>query len=360
MAVTLREVAARAGVSAITASRALNKTGYVSEATRARVIAAADALNYVPNAVASSLRSNKTQLFALLTDITNPFWAIVERSIEDVALEAGYSVILCNTNEDQAKEGRYIDLLLRMRIDGLIIAPTRDSTPDPAKPGPPGSAFRAHRPAGSGVVADSVRGDSRGGAYQMTEHLLSTGYRRIGMISGPLTVSTAEERAAGYQQAVTAAGLPLDETLILYGQYTENWGYQAAQQLMARRPRPDALFAANNFIALGALEALYTLGLRVPEDVAVVSFDDITQLTAARFLTTAIQPAQEMGRIAVRLLLDRLARPAKAAEDIVLPVEFIVRSSCGCTDTSRSTMQDGKVVRPEDVSAVVVATPKHT
>src|SRR4051794_10384678 len=124
MAVTLRDVAARAGVSAITASRALNKTGYVSQATRARVLAAADELSYVPNAVASSLRSNKTQLFALLTDIINPFWAIVERSIEDVALEAGYSVILCNTNEDQAKEGRYIDLLLRMRIDGLIIAPT--------------------------------------------------------------------------------------------------------------------------------------------------------------------------------------------------------------------------------------------
>ena len=126
MAVTLRDVAARAGVSAITVSRALNNSGYVSQETRARVLAVADELNYVPNAVASSLRSNKTQLFALLTEITNPFWAVVERSIEDAALEAGYGVILCNTAEDESREARYIDLLMRMRVDGIIIAPTRE------------------------------------------------------------------------------------------------------------------------------------------------------------------------------------------------------------------------------------------
>src|SRR3954454_11680310 len=129
MAVTLRDVAARAGVSAITVSRALNNTGYVSEQVRARVVAAAADLNYVPNAVARSLRSSKTQLIALLADITNPFWATVAHGIEDVAMEAGYGVLMCNTDDDPAREARYIDQLVRRRIDGIIIAPTNDSAP---------------------------------------------------------------------------------------------------------------------------------------------------------------------------------------------------------------------------------------
>ncbi|HET7080425.1 MAG TPA: LacI family DNA-binding transcriptional regulator [Chloroflexia bacterium] len=343
MAVTLRDVAALAGVSAITASRALNNSGYVSQQTRARVLAAADQLSYVPNAVASSLRSNKTQLFAFLTDITNPFWALVERSIEDAAQEGGYSVILCNTDEDRVKEARYIDLLLRMRVDGLIIAPTRGST------GILQTLARRQLPfvlidrLVQGVVADSVRGDSRGGAYTITQHLIATGYRRIGIISGPLTVSTAEERVAGYKQALEEAGRAPDPSLILYGQYSESWGYQATQKLMARRSCPDAIFAANNFIALGVLEALHTSGLQVPQDVAVVSFDDVTQITSTRFLTTIVQPAAEMGRIAVRLLLDRLAGPDKAPEDIVLPVELILGSSCGCDPRAIAPARGGDV-----------------
>ena len=335
MPVTLRDVAARAGVSAITVSRALNNSGYVSLETRARIRLIAAELNYVPNAVASSLRSSKTRLLAFLTDITNPFWALVERSIEDVATEAGYAVILCNTAEDPAKEARYIELLQRMRVDGLILAPTHESAAILQNLGRRELPFVLIDRLVAGVIADSVRGDSRGGAYQMTTHLLATGYRRIAMISGPPTVSTAAERVAGYKQALIEAGHPVDPDLILYGPYAESWGYQAGQLLMARRLPPDALFAANNFIALGLLEALHTCGLRVPEDVAVVAFDDVTQWTSVRFLTTAIQPAQEMGRIAVRLLLDRLAQPTKPVEEIVLPVEFLVRRSCGCHGDSR-------------------------
>ncbi len=330
MAVTLRDVAVLAGVSTITASRALNNSGYVSPPTRARVRAAADELHYVRNAVAGSLRSRKTQLFAFLTGITNPFWAAVDSAIEDAALDASYSVILCNTDENPAKEARYIELLLRMRVDGLIIAPTHDSLASLQDLGPQQLPFVLIDRQVSGVAADCVRGDSRGGAQQLTAHLLATGYREIGMITGAPTVSTAVERAAGYREALGAAGVPVDETLVRFGGYNASWGYRATQELMARRPRPDAIFAANNFLALGVLEALHTLGLRVPQDVAVVCFDDTTQPNAARFLTTVVQPAAEMGRIAVRLLLDRLAQPDKPAEDIVLPVDFIVRESCGC------------------------------
>ena len=186
MAVTLREVAARAGVSAITVSRALNNTGYVSADTRERISAAVAELNYVPNAVASSLRSNRTQLFALLlTDVTNPFWTTVARAVEDTAMDAGYAVILCNTDEDEAKEARYLDLLLRRRIDGLVIAPTEASTRILHSLEGRLVPFVLLDRLVDGVVADSVRGDSYGGAHQLTTHLLETGHRRIGMMQRP-------------------------------------------------------------------------------------------------------------------------------------------------------------------------------
>ena len=336
MGVTLRDVAARAGVSAITVSRALNNSGYVSHEVRARVFAAAAELNYVPNEVASSLRSSKTQLLALLAGITNPFWANVSRGIEEAAMQAGYGLLLCDTDDDPAKEARYIDLLVRRRIDGLIIAATKDSASILQNLG------RRHQPfvlidrVVDGVVADTVRGNNMDAAYQMTRHLLSTGYRRIAVISGSHNVSTAEERVAGYRAALAEAGVPVQEDMVLYGAYTERWGYQATQELMSRETPPDALFAANNFIALGVLEGLHTLGLNVPEDVAVVCFDDITNMGSARFLTAASQPAQEMGRIATRLILERLAQPDKAPEDIVLPIELEVRSSCGCGTLERA------------------------
>src|SRR5438270_1653615 len=192
MTVTLRDVAAKAGVSAITVSRALNNTGYVSPQTRLRITAAVHDLNYVPNALASSLRSKRTQLLALLvTDVTNPFWTTVARGVEDGAMDAGYGVILCNSDEDRDKEARYLDLLLRRRIDGLVVVPTTESTEILQNLQRRKVPFVLVDRLVSGVTADSVRGDSRGGACEVTTHLLRTGYRRIGLITGPHTVSTA-------------------------------------------------------------------------------------------------------------------------------------------------------------------------
>jgi LacI family transcriptional regulator len=332
MASTLRDVAARAGVSAITVSRALNNTGYVSPDTRRRIYAAAAELDYVPNAVARSLRSSKTHLLALLlTDITNPFWTTIARAVEDVAMESGYGVLLCNTDEDQAKEASYLDLLLRRQIDGLVVVPTSESTQillDLKKRRVP---FVLVDRVVREVEADNVRGDSRQGAYDMTRHLLATGYHHIAMLSGPLTVSTAEERVAGYLDAHADHGLRADPDLVFYGNFRASWSFEATQEIMARRNRPDAIFAANNFIGLGVLEALRVVGLRVPDDVAVVCFDDISQYTSSPpFLTTVVQPAQQMGRVAANLLLDRLAGPDREPREIVLPTELIIRTSCGC------------------------------
>ena len=332
MTVTLRDVAAKAGVSAITVSRALNNSGYVSPETRRRIFDAASALNYVPNDLASSLRSKRTQLLALLvTDVTNPFWTTVARGVEDAAMDAGYGVILCNTDENPAKEARYLDLLLRRRIDGLVIGPTSESTE--ILQGLEGRRvpFVLIDRLVYGICADSVRGDSRGGAYQLTKHLLQTGYRRIGMISGPREVSTSEDRAAGYLDALKEAGISSDPSLIQCGGYRESWGYEATLDLLSSDPRPDALFAANNFIALGVLRALRSLELRVPEDIALVCFDDFPQVAASSpFLTTMIQPAAQIGSVAIRLLLDRLANPDLDRREVVLPTELLVHASCGC------------------------------
>lgn len=332
MTVTLRDVAAKAGVSAITVSRALNNTGSVNPQTRQRIYDAVETLNYVPNDLASSLRSQRTQLLALLvTDVTNPFWTTVARGVEDAAMDAGYGVILCNTDEDQAKEARYLDLLLRRRIDGLLIGPTTESTELLQHLGRRKVPFVLIDRLVSGIYADSVRGDSRGGAYQLTMHLLQTGYRRIGMISGPVSVSTSEDRVAGYLDALEEMGIRSDPDLIQCGGYRESWGYESTLDLLVGNYRPDALFAANNFIALGVLKALRSLDLRVPDDIALVCFDDFPNVTAAApFLTAIMQPAAEIGSIAIRLLLDRLANPDLEPREVVLPTQLLVHASCGC------------------------------
>jgi LacI family transcriptional regulator len=332
MTVTLRDVAAKAGVSAITVSRALNNTGYVSPDTRQRISAAAAELHYVPNDLASSLRSRRTQLLALLvTDITNPFWTTVARGVEDAAMDAGYGVILCNTDEEQAKEARYLDLLLRRRIDGLVVSPTVESTAILQNLERRSTPFVLIDRRVDGIQADSVRGDSRGGAYQLTMHLLQTGYRRIGMIGGPASISTSVERVAGYLDALNEMGIDPNPALIRSGGYRESWGYEATLEMLEVRPRPDAFFAANNVIALGALRAIRSLELRVPEDIALVSFDDFPYATAADpFLTCVVQPAAAIGSAAVRLLLDRLANPDLEPREVVLPTQMQIHASCGC------------------------------
>jgi LacI family transcriptional regulator len=332
MTATLRDVAARAGVSVNTVSRALNNSGYVSRSARDRVTAAAEELQYVPNAVASSLRSQRTQSLALLlTDITNPFWTTVARGVEDTAIAAGYGVMLCNTDEDPAKEARYLDLLTRRRIDGLVVGPTSESTELLQSLLRRGVPFVIVDRWVEGVAADSVRGDSHGGAYAATRHLLQTGFRRIALIGGPATVSTADEREAGYRAALAGAGVPVDPALICRGSYRQTGGYDATRALLAAAHPPDAIFAGNSLIALGALEAVRSLGRRVPEDVALISFDDFPYAAVALpFLTAVVQPAAEIGRQAARMLLERLADPAAPPRALILPTELVVRRSCGC------------------------------
>ncbi len=333
---TIHDVAKRAGVAPITVSRVINNSGYVSKETRECVEAAIAELGYVPNMLARSLRSKRTHTLALvLTDITNPFWTTVARGVEDAANDGGFNVILCNTDESETEQAKYLTVLLQKQVDGILLVPAR-STAEPVeliqKQGVPVVVLDRRVPH---AQVDVVRGDSERGAYRLIGLLLTLGHRRIAMLAGPQTVSTAVDRVAGYRRALAEAGLDADVELIYYGEYTQAGGYEMTQQVLTTTPWPTALFAANNFIAIGALRALRDAGLRVPEDMALVCFDDLPAIDPS--LTVAAQPAYEMGQRATELLLARLSGQApKEYQEIVLPTEMIVRSSSGLLQDRRS------------------------
>jgi LacI family transcriptional regulator len=329
---TIRDVAKRAGVAPTTVSRVVNNSGYVSKETRERVEAAIAELGYVPNTLARSLRFKKTNTLALvLPDITNPFWTTVARGVEDAASDRGFNVILCNTDESESKQAKYLTVLLQKQIDGIVLAPAR-STAEPVesiqKQGVPVVVLDRRVPC---TQVDTVRGDSVRGAYRLVRLLLTLGHRRIAILTGPQGVSTAVDRVAGYRQALVETGLDTDVELVYYGEFTQASGYEMTQHVLTATPRPTALFAANNFIAIGSLRALRDAGLQMPEDMALVSFDDLPQaFVIDPFLTVAAQPAYEMGHKATELLLARLSGLAPLEyQEIVLPTETIVRRSSG-------------------------------
>ncbi len=313
----------------MTVSRVLNNSGYVSPETRSRVEAAAADLNYVPNMLARSFRSKRTDTLALIiTDITNPFWTTVARGVEDEANQQGYTVIFCNTDESETKQSQYISMLASRRVDGVLLTPA-SSDPEPVKmlqqQGVEVVVMDRRLP---GAEVDVVRSASTVGARLLTAYLIEQGHRRIAMLSGPLLVSSANERVAGYTQALTEAGIQVDPALIFRGAFTMKAGQAMAQECLQLEPPPTAVFAANNFIAAGALQVLREADLQVPEDVSVVSFDDLsTSFLTEPFLTVMAQQAYELGKIATQRLLRRIDEPDLEPAEIVLSTHLIVRKS---------------------------------
>lgn len=329
--VTIHDVARRAGVAPITVSRVVNNSGYVSGEVRKRVEAAVAGLAYVPNALASSLRSRRTNTLALvLTDIGNPFFTTVARGVEDAAGDAGLMVIVCNTGESEEKEQKYLRMLVEKRVDGILLIPAcdrRNSIRFLAKHETPVVVLDRRVP---GARVDAVRCDSEGGAYQLGRLLVSLGHRGVAILTGPENVSISRERGDACRRAFAEAGFA-PGAQVYYGEFTQASGYEMTGKALQAAPRPSALFAANNFIALGALSALRDAGIRVPEEIAVVGFDDLpAALVPFPFLTVAAQPAYEMGRKGVEVLLGRLhERPPRRFREIVLPTGLIIRQSSG-------------------------------
>jgi LacI family transcriptional regulator len=332
---TIHDVAKKAGVAPITVSRVINNSGYVSEKVRTRVSQVIDELGYMPNVLARSLKSKRTNTIALVfTDITNPFFNFLARGVEDSASDAGYTVIFCNTDESPEQENKYVSLLLQKQVDGILLVPADTNS----------TSIKLIQEQKTPVVVidrcvsnkdvDIVRGDSEGGAYQMTKHLIDLGHKRITLFSGPETVSTSQDRVKGYRRAMESHGLSqfIDFN---YGKFSLQGGVDQTQSVFSSEnaAKPTAIFAANNLIAIGILSTLRNLGLRVPEDVAVVSFDGIPEsLTVMPFLTNVTQPSYKMGQKATELLISRIKEkpgPITKFEEIIFPVDLTVSTSSG-------------------------------
>lgn len=338
--ITIKDIAKAADVSYATVSRALNAKYGVNEGTRERIVKLAEELGYTPNAIARGLVSRQTHTIGLiLPDITNPFYPEVAGGIEDAAADRGWGVLLCNTNWDPEREERYLRLLTERRVDGIIISPvsgdsrgTReaiDSLPVPVVY----VAKAPKRSPRSCVTIDDVRG-----GYLATRHLIDEGYREIGFI-GADTESSVDERLTGFRKAHAEAGIPVREQWIWLEDFRSETGYRTVRRTIESGGYPRAIFAENDLLAVGAIQGIREQGLRVPEDIAVVGFDDIPVASLQDVqLTTVAQPKREMGRIAAGLLFDAMvdegAGVTTAGTDgtpgpnrVVLEPELIVRRS---------------------------------
>lgn len=328
---TIYDIAKKANVSAMTVSRVINNTGKISEATRKRVREVMVELNYVPNSMARSLVLQKTMLLSLLiTDITNPFYTTLARGAEDAAKKFGYKLLFGNSDEDYAKERDYVDMILSTRVDGVLFAPAGDSSHEHLL------QLRRHRipfvtldREVPGIESDIVLGDSKEGARKLVEYLIGLGHRRIAIINGSPDVSTARLRYQGYAEALKLSDVPLDEELVFHHGYRDFHDEAALDRLLGLPQRPTAVFAANNFLAVGLIEALRRRGLSVPDDLSVVCFDDLGLASALDpFLTVAAQPAYQFGYMGMQLLIERIEKgPDAERRKIIFPSELIVRKS---------------------------------
>ncbi|WP_121616265.1 LacI family DNA-binding transcriptional regulator [Virgibacillus halodenitrificans] len=330
---TIYDIAKLANVSPMTVSRVINNTGKIKDSTKQRVEHIINELGYIPNSAARSLISKKTKLLSLiLTDITNPFFTKVARGAEDKAMELGYQILLSNSDEDPVKEAAYIDMVLSTRVDGVLITPTGDDTVNEL------NRLTKHQiPAVlldreiKNFSGDAVIGDSYEGSRKLVEHLISLGHNRIALINGPAAISTARERHRGYVETMESFGFPIVNNYISNINYKTDNTQNIIQTLFSlpENERPTAIFAANNFIAVRTIQALDSFGFRVPNDVAVVCFDEIGPIDNFNpFLTVATQPAYEFGQIGIQLLIDRIEKEgAHQPNKIVLPPKIIIRQS---------------------------------
>jgi LacI family transcriptional regulator len=331
--VTIKDVARASGVSSMTVSRVINASERVSPDTRRRVEQAIADLGYVPSRLARGLIRQKTGTLALIVpDVANPFFTLVVRGAEDVARRAGYRMILCDTRADLTIEREVIEEMLAHRVEGIVIAPVSDrSKGHLERLARFGVQFVLIDRTVPGVESDVVVGDSAGGASVLVEHLISLGHARIGFITEGDDVSTARDRREGYEAALAAAGLPVDPSLVVRATVDPRGGFDGMSRLLELEEAPTAVFTVNNLVALGAIEAVRAHELEVPDDIALVCFDDIEYASRLYpFLTVMAQPAETLGTLGTQLLVERIEnRAPEQRRVVVLPAQFVVRKSSG-------------------------------
>lgn len=325
----LADVARRAGVSTASVSRVLADKPHVSDEVRQRVLTAVAALNFRPSRLARSLRAQRSHVLGLIiSDIQNPFFTSMVRAIEDIAHQHQYSLILCNADEDPAKEAHYLDLMLAEKVAGVVISPTHEAA----------AACQQLMEVGVPVVAidrrinhlavDTVIVDNHQATFTIISHLLADGHRRIGAVIGAPIVTTGQERRDGYLHALHTYGIPPAAELLRVGSPTLATGYRLVNELLDLPNPPTALFLGNNLLTIGALKAIHERDLRIPEEIALVAFDEMDWMVIKPALTVVAQPVYAMGRCAAELLLARLAEPQRPIQEVVLQATVLIRQSC--------------------------------
>lgn len=339
MSASIKEVALKAGVSIATVSRVINEKGPVAAETRQRILAAIEQLRYVPHGAARSLITNQTDTIGvLLPDLYGEFFSEVIRGVDLAARRSGYHVLVSGFHSDRA-EIEAVLRALRGRVDGLIVL-----SPDVDAQG-----LRRNLPETLPVVLlntringwgdgransnafDAINVDNYGGAYAMVRHLAGLGHRRIALICGPAENADARERLRGYRDALRAEGIAPSPALEVPGDFSEESGYRAGERLLALEPRPEAVFAANDSMAIGCLFALREAGVEVPRDIALAGFDDIP---IARYVTPPLSsvhvPIAELGTRAMERLLHAVEHKNEhERRQETVPATLVVRGSCG-------------------------------
>lgn len=325
----IKDVAAEAGVSVATVSRVLNDHPSVSPDARTRVLTAVETLGYRPNAVARSLRTDRTRTLGLvISDVLNPYFTALARAVEEAARTLGYSVIIGNADERPELQDHHVRTLLDRRIDGLLVSPTDRGSPlilDAVRAATPIVFVDRWIP---GVEVPVVRADGRAAVRDLVAHLLRLGHRRLAIIAGPAATTTGSERVDAFREALSEQGVALPAAYIGLGDFQAESGRRVAERFLDLPEPPEAVFAADNLMALGALDAIRGRGLSVPEDIALAAFDDIPWFVHTDPPITAVaQPTEELGRAAVRALAERIA--GRVPPSVTLPARLVVRRSCG-------------------------------
>jgi DNA-binding LacI/PurR family transcriptional regulator len=327
----IKEIAKMARVSIGTVSHVLNSSAGVREPVRKRVMEAIQRARYRPNQLARGLRRDKTNMIGMIIpDVTNPFFPAVIRGAEDMAFSNGYRLILCNTDNDHSKELVHLNELGSYLPAGLIVIPSNFSDLT--------ALAERYQEAGTGVVCvdrlptnwngDSVTADNKQGAYAATRHLLQLGHKKLATITGPLHLTNAKERLDGFKRAVREAKLPLLPEYVQETTFDKRGGYSKTLVLLRLIPRPTAIFAGNDMIALGSLLAIREAGLSCPKDISLIGFDDLDlgEMTDPA-LSSVSQSGYQLGTTAARILLDRIAGDIGPARHIVLETSLHLRNS---------------------------------
>lgn len=325
---TTKQIAQAAGVSVGTVSHVLNGSATVSDKLRKRVEEVIRRLDYQPSQLARGLRGRTTVLLGvIIPDITNPYFPNLVRGVEDVAYKEGFRLVLCNADNDPAKELNYFNDLRSFNPAGIILIPSEDSEI---------GRETAHRSVQIIFVdrcpswwkGDAVVANNEDGGYQVGRYLTGMGHRTLAAISGPSHIATARDRIRGFKRALAEAGVRLPARYVQEAQFNTEGGLAAANQLLALNPRPTAIFASSDMLAIGALEAARAMKLRCPEDLSIVGFDDLdfSSLTEPA-LTTVFQPGYHIGSLACQLLLDRVRGASHPPEQKTLNTELKIRNS---------------------------------